>query len=139
MRLELLNIPKVYPFGLLTIIASYEFLEETRSVTALMPNSVLQQASYFAVKEEDLGAIWGQSPKKLRTDQFKLSHHFPPDQLTHFLPLLKERTPYSRFAEAGSTTDYELFCEVVVRESAQALLKVVIRPDLSVVLQAGVF
>lgn len=86
-----------------------------------------------------LDDIWKESPKVLKTDAFKLCHYFPPDQLQHFLPALREKTPYSRFAEEGCTTDYELFCELVIRESFDGLLKIVIRPDLSVVLQAALY
>jgi hypothetical protein len=95
--------------------------------------------SYFKLEDDALGRIWAECPKVLKTDQFKLSHHFPPDQLSHFLPMLKERVPYGRFAEEGSTIDYELFCEVVIRESFEGVLKIVIRPDLSAILQAGVY
>jgi hypothetical protein len=114
-KLELLNIPKNYPFGLVAINASYEYSEETRSFSALLPNSILQMTAYFKLDADSVSSIWGQCPKVLKTEQFKLSHYFPPDQLTHFLPMLKEKVPYSRFAEEGSTVDYELVAEVVIR------------------------
>lgn len=139
MKLELLNIPKSYPFGLIVLSASYEFAEEARSFSAVLPNSILQMASYFKLEGEALGGIWAECPKVLRTEQFRLSHYFPPDQLVHLLPMLKEKVPYARFAEEGSTVDYELFCEVVVRESYEGVLKIVVRPDLTVLLQAGVY
>lgn len=106
MKLELLNIPKSYPFGLVTINASYEYAEETRTFSALLPNSILQMTTYFKLDGDSLNNIWGQCPRVLKTELFKLSHHFPPDQLTHLIPMLKEKVPYSKFAEEGSTVDY---------------------------------
>ena len=86
--------------------ASYEYSDETRYFTALLPNSILQLTTYFKLDQDSLKRIWSECPKILKTDQFKLSHHFPPDQITHLLPMLKETTPYNKFSEEGSTVDY---------------------------------
>lgn len=138
-KLELLSIPRTFPFALIGIQASYQSFEETRSFTALLPNSILQMTTYFKLDGESLSRIWSECAAVLKTEQFKLSHHFPPDQLTRLLPMLKERVAYSRFAEEGSTVDYELFSEVVIRETHEGVLKILVRPDLTVVIQAGLY
>ena len=46
-KLELLNIPKSMPFGLVSIQATFEHMGEARHLLALLPNSILQLAVYF--------------------------------------------------------------------------------------------
>jgi hypothetical protein len=96
-------------------------------------------ATYFKLDGESLSRIWSECAAVLKTDQFRLSHHFPPDQLSRFLPTLKERVAYSRFTEEGSTVDYELFTEVVIREAHEGVVKIIVRPDLTVIIQAGLY
>ena len=66
----------------------------------------MQLATYFKLEQDSVQRTWSKCPKILKTDQFKLSHHFPPNEITRFLPMLKETTLYSKFAEEGSTVDY---------------------------------
>lgn len=96
-------------------------------------------ATYFKLDGESLSRIWSECAAVLKTEQFRLSHHFPPDQLNRLMPMLKERVAYSRFTEEGSTVDYELFCEVVIREAHEGVLKIIVRPDLTAVIQAGLY
>jgi hypothetical protein len=65
--------------------------------------------SYYEIPVSKYAAEWADCVKILKTSSFKLSHHFPPRELRHFLPTLNEKTRYDDFEQAGSTTDYELF------------------------------
>lgn len=35
--------------------------------------------------------------------------------------------------------DYELFTEVVIREAHEGVVKIIVRPDLTVIIQAGLY
>ena len=50
---------------------------------------------------------------------------------------LEENTSYSEFSVSGSTTDYELFCLLEIKNSFDNLLRINIRPNLNVVIQLG--
>ena len=65
--------------------------------------------TYYPVQKSSYKAVWGDCITILKTESFKLSHHFPPDQLRTFIPELTEISSYEEFAREGSSTDYELF------------------------------
>lgn len=138
--MEVLCVPKNMPFGLVTLHVSFEQAGVSRQAQAVLPSSLLKFVTYYPLDSPSkVGELWGECVRKLKTEPFKLSHYFPPEQLASAIPQLTATSDYSRFAKPGSSEDYELACEVVVQESFEAVLRVSVRPDLTVVLQAGLY
>ena len=118
---------------------SYSSDGDLHHVSAYLPNSILQMVNYFDLPSHKYASEWADCVKILKTDQFKLDHHFAPDKLKTLIPNLNENSRYSEFEREGSTTDYELYTEVIIQESYEGILKINVRPDLSVVLQLGIY
>lgn len=108
-------------------------------MAAYLPNSILQMVTYDSLPAVKYASEWSECVKILKSSSFSLSPSFPPSQLKNLLPSLSENSHYSDFAREGSTTDYELYTEVIVQETYQGILKINVRPDLTVVLQMGMF
>ena len=76
--------------------------------------------------------------EKLKTLPFQLCKYFSPDTLKKWIPALQHGSEYKKFSEEGSETDLELYCEVIILQKFEGVLKINVRPNLKVVLQIGV-
>ena len=72
-----------------------------------------------------------------KTTEFNLSKNLPPDSLIRWIPSVVELTPFSEFVAPGSKKDYELFTSIIMMGRIEAILKIIIRPNLKVILQLG--
>ena len=94
---------------------SYNFEGIPNHISAYLPNSLLHMSTYYNLPISKFEEEWGQCVKILKTEVFKLSHNFPPKDLKGLISTLNEHTRYSDFAVEGSTTDYELYTEVIIQ------------------------
>ena len=71
----------------------------------------------------------------LRTAAFRLSRSLPPSTLRRYLSDLTELTDYQQFLQQKSYTEYKLCAAVTAMNTHDYLLKIRVRPDMSVVVQ----
>jgi hypothetical protein len=130
-------VPVKHPFPLLSMTLAYQVAGKPHECRVLIPNSVLKLASFLEMSKGEFQTRWISS-ELLKTCEFKLCHYLPPDTFTKWFPTLTELTSYTTFATPGSRTDYELYSGVIMLQNYEGLLKINIRPNLSVVLQLGI-
>lgn len=87
-KLELLNIPKRIPFGHIQVQVAFDVEWETHRVSAYLPNSILQMATYYNIQPHAYASSWADCVKILKTEAFPLCHYFPPKQLSTLIPNL---------------------------------------------------
>ena len=75
----------------------------------------------------------------MKTQAFPLCKFFPPDKMNKWISVLTFLTRYEDFVRPGSESDLEYGCHLTLFQINEALLKIIIRPNLQVVLQIGLF
>lgn len=71
------------------MLLSYSYDGDLFHISTYLPNSILQMTSYFELPPGKYATEWGDCVKILKTESFKLSHHFPPNQLKSLISTLQ--------------------------------------------------
>ena len=116
---------------------SYTYRNTRIHTTVALPNSIIKFATYRETTRDEFKRKWEESTK-LKSSPFQLCRYFPPEKMAKWIPDFLELTRYEDFARPGSESDYEVGCLLSVMKVHEAVLKVCIRPNLKVVVQAGV-
>ena len=102
----------------------------------MLPNSILKFASYMKISKQEFKESW-RDAEKFKTAAFPLCKNLPPDSFSKYIPALEYLTQYNDFAAPGSQTDLEMFCKIIMLQKYEAILKIVVRPNLQAVVQVG--
>lgn len=114
-KLEMMVVPRQYPFQLYSLRISYTWKRNPSESILLFPNTMLKLAVYLPIQKYEFVDSWRSCAKIYKTDTFKLSKDFPPNTLsTSCIKQLIELTSYEAFKEEGSTMDYELACNMLL-------------------------
>lgn len=130
-------IPINVPYNFITMKVYYQCGTNTTRTTIAIPNSILQFSILVETPISEFRNYWENCTNILKTSQFKLSRHIPPNSIRKYMHNLSELTSYSEFSISGSTTDYEVCCLVDIHDDFEGALKINFRPDLNVVIQIG--
>jgi hypothetical protein len=136
-RIDLVIIPLKPQFPLLRMNLRYEIGGYEHAHSIVLPNSALKFVHFMEVSKQDFLSQWEQTSTLYRTTEFNLSHNLPPDSLVRWIPSLQDISSYTNFVVPGSKKDYEVCTAIILMQRHEALLRIIIRPNLKVVLQLG--
>jgi len=114
----------------------YTLQREVYRHTMTLPVTVWKFVTLKRIDTEDFYSKY--TPIKrdaLRTAPFRLSRSLPPSTLRRYLSELTELTDYQQFLQQKSYTEYKLCSALTAMNVHDYLLKIRVRPDMSVVVQ----
>lgn len=74
-------VPLKVPNGFLKMKLMYQNLSEAIHTTIALPNSIIKMSTFVKLEKEDFYEYCKIGNVKLKTDEFELSHHMPPNSL----------------------------------------------------------
>lgn len=82
--------------------------------------------------------MWNASTTIYRTPEFKFTRYIPPDTLSRYIKPLEELASYEKFIVKGSENDYELGCQVILKQRYEGVVRVSVRPNFNAIIQVAI-